>query len=130
MDSCEMFCSCLRGIGDRRGIEKLQYIYANGNDAVYIGDSLECLAEIYAVDIPELPDIVKSRKDQEKRQKKREKELNKLAKNYREMKELEALEDGENIIPFKRDTPKVGRNEPCPCGSGKKYKKCCLNKFE
>ena len=24
--------------------------------------------------------------------------------------------------------PKVGRNEPCPCGSGKKYKKCCINK--
>ena len=24
-----------------------------------------------------------------------------------------------------RGTPKVGRNEPCPCGSGKKYKKCC-----
>ncbi len=24
-----------------------------------------------------------------------------------------------------RSTPKVGRNEPCPCGSGKKYKKCC-----
>ena len=25
-------------------------------------------------------------------------------------------------------TPKVGRNEPCPCGSGKKHKKCCLAK--
>lgn len=25
---------------------------------------------------------------------------------------------------------KIGRNEPCPCGSGKKYKKCCLNKDE
>lgn len=24
--------------------------------------------------------------------------------------------------------PKVGRNEPCPCGSGKKFKKCCLNR--
>ncbi|MGQ0711054.1 MAG: UPF0149 family protein [Rhodoferax sp.] len=24
-----------------------------------------------------------------------------------------------------RNTPKVGRNEPCPCGSGQKYKKCC-----
>ena len=24
--------------------------------------------------------------------------------------------------------PKVGRNDPCPCGSGKKYKKCCLGK--
>jgi uncharacterized protein YecA (UPF0149 family) len=23
---------------------------------------------------------------------------------------------------------KIGRNEPCPCGSGKKYKKCCMNK--
>jgi len=26
---------------------------------------------------------------------------------------------------FKRETPKVGRNDPCPCGSGKKFKKCC-----
>jgi preprotein translocase subunit SecA len=30
-----------------------------------------------------------------------------------------------NPEPFKRDKPKVGRNDPCPCGSGKKYKKCC-----
>jgi len=27
--------------------------------------------------------------------------------------------------PVRRDTPKIGRNDPCPCGSGKKYKKCC-----
>ena len=27
--------------------------------------------------------------------------------------------------PVVRDTPKVGRNEPCPCGSGRKFKKCC-----
>lgn len=26
---------------------------------------------------------------------------------------------------FKREAPKVGRNDPCPCGSGKKFKKCC-----
>ena len=26
---------------------------------------------------------------------------------------------------FRRNTPKVGRNEPCPCGSGKKFKHCC-----
>lgn len=26
---------------------------------------------------------------------------------------------------YVRSTPKVGRNDPCPCGSGKKYKKCC-----
>jgi SEC-C motif-containing protein len=32
------------------------------------------------------------------------------------------------VLPPKqvvREAPKVGRNEPCPCGSGKKYKKCC-----
>ena len=28
---------------------------------------------------------------------------------------------------FKRESPKVGRNEPCPCGSGRKFKKCCGN---
>ncbi len=28
-------------------------------------------------------------------------------------------------LPIRRDMPKVGRNDPCPCGSGKKYKQCC-----
>ncbi|MBF0522113.1 MAG: preprotein translocase subunit SecA [Candidatus Omnitrophica bacterium] len=27
--------------------------------------------------------------------------------------------------PYHKEGPKVGRNDPCPCGSGKKYKKCC-----
>jgi preprotein translocase subunit SecA len=33
---------------------------------------------------------------------------------------------GDDAVPktVRRDEPKVGRNEPCPCGSGKKYKKC------
>ncbi|MFV9616392.1 MAG: SEC-C metal-binding domain-containing protein, partial [Gammaproteobacteria bacterium] len=30
--------------------------------------------------------------------------------------------------PYHRETPKIGRNDPCHCGSGKKYKKCCLSK--
>ena len=29
------------------------------------------------------------------------------------------------VTTVKRETPKVGRNDDCPCGSGKKYKKCC-----
>ncbi len=28
------------------------------------------------------------------------------------------------VAPIRRKAPKVGRNDPCPCGSGKKYKKC------
>jgi preprotein translocase subunit SecA len=27
-------------------------------------------------------------------------------------------------VTVRREAPKVGRNEPCPCGSGKKYKQC------
>jgi hypothetical protein len=29
---------------------------------------------------------------------------------------------------YRRSEPKIGRNDPCPCGSGRKYKHCCLNK--
>lgn len=28
---------------------------------------------------------------------------------------------------YEREAPKVGRNDPCPCGSGQKYKRCCMN---
>ena len=34
-------------------------------------------------------------------------------------------EDNQPAQPVVRDAQKVGRNDPCPCGSGKKYKKCC-----
>jgi len=124
----ELFASCLRGIGDRRGIEKLQHVYANENDAPYIGDDLECLSIIHNVDIPEMKDILRKRKEQEERQKAREKELIELATNHRINKERRELENGAKVVPFKRTSSKIGRNEPCPCGSGKKYKKCCLNK--
>jgi hypothetical protein len=31
---------------------------------------------------------------------------------------------GQNLHPIVREEPKIGRNDPCPCGSGKKYKRC------
>jgi preprotein translocase subunit SecA len=34
-------------------------------------------------------------------------------------------EGPQKVETYKRDQPKIGRNDPCPCGSGKKYKKCC-----
>jgi uncharacterized protein len=33
-------------------------------------------------------------------------------------------------VTVKQSEPKVGRNEPCPCGSGEKYKNCCLHKAQ
>lgn len=47
---------------------------------------------------------------------------------------LNAAESGQGFLPWASPTamlsegraPRVGRNDPCPCGSGKKFKKCCL----
>ena len=36
----------------------------------------------------------------------------------------EASQAGKQARTFKREAKRVGRNDPCPCGSGKKYKKC------
>ncbi|MGE3916856.1 MAG: DUF1186 domain-containing protein [Hyphomicrobiaceae bacterium] len=40
---------------------------------------------------------------------------------------LDELVEYEASQPYVREGRKIGRNEPCPCGSGKKYKKCCLS---
>lgn len=37
-------------------------------------------------------------------------------------------EEDDSVEPFVRTERKIGRNDPCPCGSGKKYKKCCLGR--
>ena len=47
-------------------------------------------------------------------------------KREQTMKPLATGEDGTvKKIPMKADKKKPGRNDPCPCGSGLKYKKCC-----
>lgn len=59
-------------------------------------------------------------KEIESQQQKIEPDLNKLFLHFYEQREKPAQ-------PVVLDMPKVGRNDSCPCGSGKKYKKCCLH---
>jgi len=55
------------------------------------------------------------------------------SQNYHEVAEFSKIdgtwyfEQGRPGVqkPVVRDQPKIGRNDPCPCGSGKKYKRCC-----
>jgi transposase-like protein len=35
--------------------------------------------------------------------------------------------DAQSATPIERTNPKIGRNEACPCGSGKKFKRCCID---
>ena len=46
------------------------------------------------------------------------------ARNAANSSPMAAKRQGDNVTVV-RTAPKVGRNEPCPCGSGKKYKNCC-----
>ena len=128
MDSWEVYATCLEGIGDVRGIEGLQGVFSEGN-SVFIGDSLEVLSLLHGRDIPELPTIERERERSQARRDKRLLELNDLAKRVQERGGVEASLAGQpNALTVRRNAPKIGRNAPCPCGSGKKYKKCCMDK--
>ena len=42
-----------------------------------------------------------------------------------EMADQQAAAEPKKVETIVRSEAKVGRNDPCPCGSGRKYKKCC-----
>lgn len=46
----------------------------------------------------------------------------------RALQDLSVRQDSEEVSTTVRNETKVGRNDPCVCGSGKKYKKCCMRK--
>ena len=48
-----------------------------------------------------------------------------LAQEQQEMDGGE-ISSTEKIEPIRNRTKRIGRNAPCPCGSGKKYKNCCM----
>ena len=55
----------------------------------------------------------------------REEEVERIEEKRRQNYIMSRGEDTPASTTIRRETAKVGRNDPCPCGSGKKYKKCC-----
>jgi preprotein translocase subunit SecA len=55
----------------------------------------------------------------------REEEVERIEEKRRQDYIMSRGEDTPATVTIKREAAKVGRNDPCPCGSGKKYKKCC-----
>jgi uncharacterized protein len=45
--------------------------------------------------------------------------------HYFEAQRLVEKQPSDYATTFRRTVPKIGRNDPCPCGSGKKFKQCC-----
>ena len=63
-----------------------------------------------------------------RRGRKKLEELSKRARGRRDVAaEEELVSNAEKVEPLKADQA-PGRNDPCPCGSGRKYKRCCWGK--
>jgi tetratricopeptide (TPR) repeat protein len=81
--------------------------------------------EIYALHSSFLDELLRGR-DSEKMMRQRLKQIDRLKRQngfYNDDLEDEDEEFAQETV--RREQPKVGRNDPCPCGSGKKYKRCC-----
>jgi hypothetical protein len=99
--------------------------------AAFAPDALPSLSANYAYDI--LADYEGLRL-QEQERKRRAAQAAERALSRRAAEEAGPAPGGPSQLtsssatPFVRQTPKVGRNDPCPCGSGRKYKHCCGKK--
>ncbi|MFW5854163.1 MAG: HEAT repeat domain-containing protein [Thermodesulfobacteriota bacterium] len=123
MDSYSFYVESLVHIGDPRAVDELRRVYHEEEDAVFVGEALECLSDLHQTDIPEMEEILTKREAEARELKERGSMLDQMFQGG--VAPPLPAKKPETVV---REGPKVGRNDPCPCGSGKKYKKCCLNK--
>jgi hypothetical protein len=97
---------------------------------------LVAVSTVLGVTFPEYPNWKRQAEERRAKQERRMKEVQALLEAPAEApappKGSLAREQGDywerKPAPFLRTEKQVGRNEPCPCGSGKKFKKCCMNR--
>jgi hypothetical protein len=135
---CEMF--------SERSVEVVRPQIHTGYDRtiVCLEDRLLLVAHALGIELPEADAWRAERAERECRQAERRAELDKLGRRYQAMKArgidpfAKSAEKPkslpreqpltEAVKPVRLDQPRVGRNDRCPCGSGKKFKKCCFRK--
>ena len=86
----------------------------------------EVIARLTIMQIRDKPDLSELEHHEQPEMEFQHEDVNSLGENH-SAEEKNITEDTEldKTQPFVRETKKVGRNQPCPCGSGKKYKQCC-----
>jgi hypothetical protein len=124
-----------------RGVEVLQREVEHGYDRsiTNLEENLVVLADVLGLSFPEVP------RWRAARAKRAEAQAKRLAKFAEWAEQLQRSEEQRPVspktaaaphqedefypapkqVPFQRTQARVGRNDPCPCGSGKKFKKCC-----
>ena len=93
---------------------------------------------VLGIELPEAEQWCKEREAREQYRLERRRELDELGAKYDALKkqdidpfaELDSPREPGRVASttYRHHDDKVGRNGPCPCGSGKKYKKCCERK--
>ena len=138
-----MLCTELCEMFSQRGVEVVRRQIHSGYDRmiVCLEDYLLPVAHVLGIELPEADAWRAEREETERRQAERRAELDELGRRYQAMKArgidpFAKLAEKpkspskprtlpEAAEPLRLERPKVGRNDPCPCGSGKKFKKCC-----
>lgn len=111
-------------LGDSDSInEAAEYWMENADDpeAFGVAETLYAIHRLKGEAPPILEPIREAMIEEETRHAAARERMAKLNEMWARKQRLEQIN-----LPVVRKTPKVGRNDPCPCGSGKKHKKCCL----
>jgi hypothetical protein len=130
LDLCKLF--------SLEGLDTVRREIASGYDrwVVTLEEELLVVAEVLGLDLPEKKEWRAQRAEALLRQAERRAWLADAGRRHSELKargidpfadigEEADLYLEEPLEPIRRQVGKVGRNDPCPCGSGRKYKKCC-----
>jgi|GEM_PF-3500373 len=116
-------------LGSAKGFSRVQSMVEEGYDRGHLSltNSLYAYCVISGTEPPLLPKWKREIEAEAQRLAAREEEVNGMARDISPRsadKRLPGSGFGFGSEPY-INTNKVGRNDPCPCGSGKKYKKCC-----
>jgi hypothetical protein len=137
-----ILCSGLCQLFSERSVEVVKQEIASGYDTTYtsLEEDLLPVAGVLGIELPEAEHWREQRTERERRLAERMAELEELDRRYQARKAMRidpfapVAEKREPTFaepvprlttPIVRTGRKVVRNDPCPCGSGKKYKKCC-----
>ena len=129
-------CFGLCGLFSERGVEIVRrQIHAGYAEwMVTLEEELLPVAHVLGIDLPEAEQWMRERDDRERVQAARRVELDELGGRWNKAQRgwnpaatdaNFANTEAESLVPVRRHEPRIGRNEPCPCGSGKKHKRCC-----
>ena len=130
-------CHSLCRLFSERGVEVVRRQIHDGYERwiVSLEEVLLPVIKVLGIELPEAGQWRKEREEREEFQRERRLELDELGSKYDFSMEqgidpfgqLDSPRDAGSVVgtTYRRHDDRVGRNEPCPCGGGKKYKKCC-----